>query len=127
MFRFAVLITVTFAFAAPPAPAQPPETQRQVVDRRQFLNEVQTSDDPRRVPAPPGPRGPDGTRVLYGGFIFDGTGSDSRIGTIVIERNRIAAIQAVPVVGRGCICTARRRTSRARGSPTPLPPSPPPR
>ena len=72
--------------------AQPPETQRQVVDRRQFLNEVQTSDDPRRVPAPPGPRGPEGTRVLYGGFIFDGTGAEPRIGTVVIERNRIAAI-----------------------------------
>ena len=62
------------------------------MDRRQFLNEVQTSDDPRRVPAPPVPRGPDGTRVLYGGFIFDGTGAEPRIGTIVIERNRISAI-----------------------------------
>ena len=80
------------ALIVPLALAQPPETQRQVVDRRQFLNEVQTSDDPRRVPAPPGPRGPDGTRVLYGGFLFDGTGAEPRIGTIVIERNRIAAI-----------------------------------
>ena len=86
------LAVLSAALVASPALAQPPDTQRQVVDRRQFLNEVQTSDDPRRVPAPPVPRGPDGTRVLYGGFIFDGTGAEPRIGTIVIERNRISAI-----------------------------------
>ncbi len=77
---------------AGPVLAQPPETQRQVVDRRQFLNEVRTSDDPRRVPAPPGERGPEGMTVLYGGFVFDGTGSESRIATVVLERNRIASV-----------------------------------
>jgi len=90
--RLFVAAALLVALTVPLALAQPPDTQRQVVDRRQFLNEVQTSDDPRRVPAPPGPRGPEGTRVLYGGFIFDGTGVEPRIGTLVIERNRIAAI-----------------------------------
>ena len=112
--RLLVAATLLAALAAPLALAQPPETQRQVVDRRQFLNEVQTSDDPRRVPAPPGPRGPEGTRVLYGGFIFDGTGADSRIGTVVIERNRIAAI-----LGEG-ERTGRRvpRCSTSRATPS---------
>lgn len=81
-----------FVPAAGAAFAQPPEPQRQVVDRRQFLNEVPTSDDPRRVPAPPGERGPEGTTVLHGGFVFDGTGAESRIATLVVERNRIAAL-----------------------------------
>ncbi len=39
-----------------------------------------------------GAQGPEGTTVLWGGFVFDGTGSDSRIGTLVMERNRIAAL-----------------------------------
>ena len=88
MFRLALVL----AFATLPAAAQPPDPQRQVVDRRPFLGGVQTSDDPRRVPAAPGERGPEGTRVLFGGFVFDGTGSDPVPGSVVIERNRIAAV-----------------------------------
>jgi imidazolonepropionase-like amidohydrolase len=50
------------------------------------------SDDPRRIVVKPGPRGPEGTIVLRGGRIFDGTGAPVREGTLVIERNKIAKI-----------------------------------
>jgi imidazolonepropionase-like amidohydrolase len=52
------------------------------------------SDDPRRVPVSPGPRGPEGSVVLRGGRVFDGTGTAVRPGTVVIERNRITAVLA---------------------------------
>jgi imidazolonepropionase-like amidohydrolase len=62
-------------------------------DRRKFLDsQTQVSDDPRRIVVKPGPRGPEGTVVLRGGRIFDGTGARSREGTLVIERNKIARI-----------------------------------
>jgi len=45
-------------------------------DRRKFLDpKTQVSDDPRRIVVKPGPRGPEGTIVLRGGRIFDGTGA----------------------------------------------------
>ena len=62
-------------------------------DRRKFLDpKTQVSDDPRRIVVKPGPRGPEGTIVLRGGRIFDGTGAPAREGTLVIERNKIAKI-----------------------------------
>lgn len=79
-------------FAVSSAAAAQPESQQRLTDRRAFLNDVETSDDPRRVPAPPGPRGPEGTTVLRGGLVFDGTGSDPFAGTVVMERNRIVAV-----------------------------------
>lgn len=67
--------------------------QNKVPDRRLWLDPgASTTDDPRRIPVPPGPRGPDGAIVLRGGRIFDGTGAPVREGTIVIERNKIARI-----------------------------------
>jgi len=67
--------------------------QEKVPDRRRFLDpKTPVSDDPRRVPVRPGPRGPEGTLVLRGGRIFDGTGAAAREGTLVIERNKIARI-----------------------------------
>lgn len=72
------------ALSATLAPAQ---------DRRAHLDpSTAVSDDPRRVPVPPGPRGPEGTLVLRGGRIFDGTGAAAREGTLVIERNKIAKV-----------------------------------
>ena len=67
--------------------------QQKPEDRRRFFddNEV-TTDDPRRVPMPPGPRGPEGSIVLRGGHLFDGTGAAARPASLVIERNRILAI-----------------------------------
>ncbi len=91
MFRFVPAAALVLALPALPALAQPGQ-QGQVVDRRPFLNGVETSDDPRRVPAPPGERGPEGTTVLTGGFVFDGTGTESRVAALVLERNRIAAV-----------------------------------
>jgi imidazolonepropionase-like amidohydrolase len=62
-------------------------------DRRKFLAPgTATTDDPRRTPIPPGPRGPDGAIVLRGGRVFDGTGAAAREATVVIERNLIKAI-----------------------------------
>src|SRR6266849_5351001 len=64
--------------------------QQKVQDRRKYLSaDTPTSDDPRRVPVPPGPHGPEGTLVLRGGRIFDSTGAPAREGTLVIQRNKI--------------------------------------
>ncbi len=67
--------------------------QKKPEDRRRFMApEATTTDDPRRIPIPRGPRGPQGTLVLSGGRIFDGTGAPTRSGTLVIKRNRIEKI-----------------------------------
>jgi imidazolonepropionase-like amidohydrolase len=67
--------------------------QEKAQDRRKYLDpKTQVSDDPRRIVVKPGPRGPEGTIVLRGGRIFDGTGTPAREGTLVIERNRIVKI-----------------------------------
>ncbi len=64
-----------------------------IEDRRRFIDpNTRTTNDPRRIPLPPGPEGPDGTIVITGGRIFDGTGAEARDGTVVIERNRIKEI-----------------------------------
>src|SRR5260370_12831488 len=64
--------------------------QQKPQDRRKYLSaDTLTSDDPRRVPVPPGPRGPEGTVVLRGGRIFDSTGAPAHEGTLVIQRNKI--------------------------------------
>ena len=67
--------------------------QDRAQDRRRWIDEnATTTDDPRRVPMPPGQQGPAGTLVLTGGRIFDGTGAAVRSGSIVIERNKIRGI-----------------------------------
>ncbi|MEP7384218.1 MAG: amidohydrolase family protein [Gemmatimonadota bacterium] len=67
--------------------------QERAQDKRRWLSPTQeVSDDPRRVPVPSGPKGPDGTIVLRGGRVFDGTGSAARAATVVITRNRIASV-----------------------------------
>ena len=93
-FALSVFVGATWVLAIPGDAAPQPEPQQRPIDRRAYLNDVQTSDDPRRVPAPPGPRGPEGTTVLRGGLVFDGTGSEPAAGTVVMERNRIAAVLA---------------------------------
>jgi imidazolonepropionase-like amidohydrolase len=65
--------------------------QDKAQDRGKFLAPRTTvADDPRRLPIPPGPQGPEGVLVLTGGRIFDSTGAPVHAGTVVIERNRIA-------------------------------------
>ncbi len=67
--------------------------QEKIQDRRKYLDpNTPVSDDPRRVPVRPGPRGPEGTLVLRGGRIFDSTGAPAREGTLVIERNKITKV-----------------------------------
>jgi imidazolonepropionase-like amidohydrolase len=73
--------------------SSPSWTQEKAHDRTKFLDpKTQVSDDPRRIVVKPGPRGPEGTLVLRGGRIFDGTGPPAREGTLVIERNKIVKI-----------------------------------
>ena len=91
-FALSAFVGAAWVLAIPGDAAPQPEPQQRPIDRRAYLNDVQTSDDPRRVPAPPGPRGPEGTTVLRGGLVFDGTGSEPAAGTVVMERNRIAAV-----------------------------------
>ena len=68
-------------------------SQEKAQDRRKFLDpSTPVSDDPRRVPVKPAPRGPDRVLVLRGGRIFDGTGAPTEQGTLVIERNKILKI-----------------------------------
>lgn len=67
--------------------------QQQVDDRRRFFDENEvTSDDPRRIPRPNVPRGPEGSLVLTGGRLFDGTGDRARPATLVLERNKVRAV-----------------------------------
>ncbi len=67
--------------------------QENAQDRRKWIDEsATTTDDPRRIPIPPGEHGPEGTLVLTGGRIFDGTGAAVRSGTVVIDRNMIKEI-----------------------------------
>jgi imidazolonepropionase-like amidohydrolase len=77
-----MILTGLFAFS-----------QEKAQDRRKSLDsQTPTTDDPRHIPIPPGPRGPDGVIVLRGGRIFDGTGAPARPGTVVIRRNKIEKI-----------------------------------
>jgi imidazolonepropionase-like amidohydrolase len=68
--------------------------QERAQDKRKWIDpaKTQTTDDPRRIPIPSGPRGPEGTIVLKGGRVFDGTGAPARSATVVIERNHITKI-----------------------------------
>ena len=68
--------------------------QERAQDKRKWIDpaKTQTTDDPRRIPMPPGSRGPEGAIVLKGGRVFDGTGAPARPATVVIERNRIAKL-----------------------------------
>ena len=72
----------------------PPLSGQEVEDRRAFLDSATNlSHDPRRLPVPAfANAGPEGSVVLVGGRVFDGTGAPARDATVVVERNRIAAV-----------------------------------
>jgi imidazolonepropionase-like amidohydrolase len=64
-------------------------------DRDPFIAPgTRTTDDPRRIPLAPGPRGPAGTLVLRGGLVFDAVKPLAAAATVVIERDRIKAVLA---------------------------------
>jgi imidazolonepropionase-like amidohydrolase len=88
--RTSLSVSLLIALAAGAAfPQQRPE------DRRRFMDPgMRTTDDPRRVPVPPGEAGPQGVVVLRGGRLFDGTGSAARPATVVLERNRVRSVLA---------------------------------
>jgi imidazolonepropionase-like amidohydrolase len=87
--RALVALLVPLAFSVRALPAQ-----TRAADRRALMEagNVETTDDPRRIPVPRGPKGPDGAIVVRGGRIFDGTGAAAREGTLVIERNKVTRI-----------------------------------
>ena len=51
-----------------------------------------TRDDIQRVPVPAGHHEPEGSFVLAGGRLFDGTGTAARSATVVVEGKKITAI-----------------------------------
>jgi imidazolonepropionase-like amidohydrolase len=68
-------------------------SQQRPQDRRRFMEPgTATTDDPRRVPILERERGPEGTVVLVGGRVFDGTGAAAKNATLVLERNRVGAV-----------------------------------
>jgi imidazolonepropionase-like amidohydrolase len=86
-------VLAALSVLCPRSSAQQEPVNRQ--ERWKFYSpSTQVSNDPRRVPVAPVPQGPDGTLVLRGGRIFDGTGAPAREGTLVIVRNKIAKIVA---------------------------------
>jgi imidazolonepropionase-like amidohydrolase len=88
-----VAIALGTLLIVPALRAQGPQVDRQ--ERWRFYSPTTpVSDDPRRVPIPPGPQGPSGTLVLRGGRIFDGTGVPAREGTLVITGNKIMKVLA---------------------------------
>jgi len=81
----------TLAALCPHLLAQSVPVRRQ--ERWRFLApSTEVSDDPRRVPVPPGVQGAKGILVLRGGRIFDGTGAPAHPGTLVIVGNKIKTI-----------------------------------
>jgi len=94
MIRSAVFVA-TAALAANTVLAQVPKSER-----RRFLDSsTVVTDDPRRVPVPAGYNQVQGSIVLRGGRVFDGTGAAARAATVVIDRNHIAAILPAGATG----------------------------
>ncbi len=62
-------------------------------ERRRWIDSTTTvTNDPRRLPVPPGYQAPAGSIVLRGGRVWDGTGAPARSATLVITSNRIVAL-----------------------------------
>jgi len=80
--------------------------QDKAEDRRRFIEpRTATTDDPRRIPRPADREGPEGSLVLRGGRIFDGTGREPFAGTVLIRGNVIDRI--LPPGVEGWPATAR--------------------
>ncbi|HKX54696.1 MAG TPA: amidohydrolase family protein, partial [Xanthomonadales bacterium] len=62
-------------------------------DRGEWLPEsVPTTDDVLRIPVPAGHNAPEGSFVLVGGRLWDGTGAEARPATVVVEGKSITAV-----------------------------------
>ena len=62
-------------------------------ERRRWIDSTTTvTNDPRRLPVPPGYQAPPGSIVLRGGRVWDGTGAPARSATLVITSNRVVAL-----------------------------------
>jgi len=69
------------------------QVSTEIFDRSAFYQgEVYTTDDVRRVPMPQGHNAPEGSFVLAGGRVFDGTGAGAEMATVVVEGKTIVAI-----------------------------------
>jgi imidazolonepropionase-like amidohydrolase len=87
-------ILLAAATIAGPAFAQDggPEA-RPIYDRSEVLpDHLPTSDDVLRVPVPADYNAPEGSFVLVGGRLFDGTGKPARPATVVVQGKTITAI-----------------------------------
>ena len=83
----------TAMFAATLLSATGVHAQTSLYAARNFIApQTQTTDDPRRIPIKPGPRGPEGTLVLRGGLVFDSVHDAAYPATVVIERDHIKAV-----------------------------------
>ncbi len=61
-----------------------------VYDRRKWLrSSTPVSDDPRRVPVPPGKQDDEATLLLRGGRVFDAVDGEVREGTVVVSGRKI--------------------------------------
>jgi imidazolonepropionase-like amidohydrolase len=60
-----------------------------------YQGKPNTTDDVQRIPVAPGYNEPQGSFVLTGGRVFDGTGAQPRTATIVVEGKTIKAILPV--------------------------------
>jgi imidazolonepropionase-like amidohydrolase len=88
MTRFPLWTGALLSCVAVQVMAQVPRTER----RRWIQPSTNTTDDPRRLPIPAGVDVVEGSIVLRGGRVWDGTGAAARPATVVITRNRIAAL-----------------------------------
>ncbi len=87
-----LLLTAIVSAGAVAAPDKRQEVQP-IYDRSEWLPEsVPTSDDVLRIPVPAAHNAPEGSFVLVGGRLWDGTGADARPATIVVEGKSITAI-----------------------------------
>jgi imidazolonepropionase-like amidohydrolase len=86
---------IALVLVAPDLVAQVPRAER----RRWLQPSTNVTDDPRRVPMPPGFNVVEGSIVLRGGRVWDGTGAAARAGTVVIRRNQIASVLAAGATG----------------------------
>jgi imidazolonepropionase-like amidohydrolase len=89
MLRLSVTVVLALVEVAALS-AQVPRTER----RKWLDSTTAVTNDPRRIPVPAGYQLPQGTIVLRGGRIWDGTGAPARPGSVVVTRNTIAAVLA---------------------------------